>query len=293
MSTALMSMGPSAEVARQAVGARVQAAVGGAHGDDRLQQDLVAYRRGQADAQPRGLRAHGREVVELARDVDGEARDRRRVGRRVGHRRADLRGGRARLGRELRLGAQRRGRHRADLAGRQVDDEALEIARGLVEREVQREVRVGAGLGAGGRGGDAGGREGQRHQRARGAERGDERRAENQSVEHGRQCARSGPRRRRRRGRIVRACCLSEGMHRKDSTGVDEGLAELARRQWGVVSLAQLRALGLGPRAVQLRAPRRGGCGASTAASTRSVAPRSLARAAISRRSWPAAPAPS
>ena len=43
-------------------------------------------------------------------------------------------------------------------------------------------------------------------------------------------------------------------MHRKDSTGVDRSLAELAHRQWGVVSLAQLRALGLGARAVQLRA---------------------------------------
>jgi predicted transcriptional regulator of viral defense system len=43
-------------------------------------------------------------------------------------------------------------------------------------------------------------------------------------------------------------------MLRKDSTGVDRALAELALRQWGVVSLAQLRALGLGARAVQLRA---------------------------------------
>jgi hypothetical protein len=43
-------------------------------------------------------------------------------------------------------------------------------------------------------------------------------------------------------------------MLRKDSTGVDQALAELAHRQWGVVSLAQLQALGLGGRAVQLRA---------------------------------------
>jgi hypothetical protein len=43
-------------------------------------------------------------------------------------------------------------------------------------------------------------------------------------------------------------------MLRKDSTGVDRALAALAHRQWGVVSLAQLRALGLGARAVQLRA---------------------------------------
>ena len=51
-------------------------------------------------------------------------------------------------------------RHRADLAGRQVDDERLEVARGLVEPEVQREVGVRAGLGVGGRGGDARRREG-------------------------------------------------------------------------------------------------------------------------------------
>jgi hypothetical protein len=43
-------------------------------------------------------------------------------------------------------------------------------------------------------------------------------------------------------------------MLRNDSTGVDQALAELAHRQWGVVSLAQLQALGLGGRAVQLRA---------------------------------------
>ena len=43
-------------------------------------------------------------------------------------------------------------------------------------------------------------------------------------------------------------------MLRKDSTGVDQALAELAHRQWGVVSLAQLQALGRGARAVQLRA---------------------------------------
>jgi very-short-patch-repair endonuclease/predicted transcriptional regulator of viral defense system len=43
-------------------------------------------------------------------------------------------------------------------------------------------------------------------------------------------------------------------MLRKGSTPLDVALADLARRQWGVVSLAQLRALGLGSRAVQLRA---------------------------------------
>jgi putative AbiEi antitoxin of type IV toxin-antitoxin system/uncharacterized protein DUF559 len=43
-------------------------------------------------------------------------------------------------------------------------------------------------------------------------------------------------------------------MVRKDSTGVDRALTELAQRQWGVLSLTQLRDLGLGPRAVQLRA---------------------------------------
>jgi very-short-patch-repair endonuclease len=43
-------------------------------------------------------------------------------------------------------------------------------------------------------------------------------------------------------------------MGRLGRTDVDEALAELARRQWGVVSLAQLAALGLGPRGVQHRA---------------------------------------
>jgi predicted transcriptional regulator of viral defense system len=43
-------------------------------------------------------------------------------------------------------------------------------------------------------------------------------------------------------------------MLRQDSTGLDRELADLARSQWGVVSLAQLEALGLGARAVQLRA---------------------------------------
>jgi very-short-patch-repair endonuclease len=43
-------------------------------------------------------------------------------------------------------------------------------------------------------------------------------------------------------------------MLRKSSTRLDVVLAELAGRQWGVVSLAQLRALGIGSRAVQLRA---------------------------------------
>jgi predicted transcriptional regulator of viral defense system len=43
-------------------------------------------------------------------------------------------------------------------------------------------------------------------------------------------------------------------MVRKESPPPDVALAELAERQSGVVSLAQLRALGLGPRAVQQRA---------------------------------------
>jgi Transcriptional regulator, AbiEi antitoxin/Protein of unknown function (DUF559) len=43
-------------------------------------------------------------------------------------------------------------------------------------------------------------------------------------------------------------------MGRQRRTDVDEELAELARRQWGVVSLAQVEALGLGPRGVQHRA---------------------------------------
>jgi very-short-patch-repair endonuclease/predicted transcriptional regulator of viral defense system len=49
-------------------------------------------------------------------------------------------------------------------------------------------------------------------------------------------------------------CDLGEGMLRKGSTPLDVALAEMAARQWGVVSMAQLRALGLGSRAVQLRA---------------------------------------
>jgi putative AbiEi antitoxin of type IV toxin-antitoxin system/uncharacterized protein DUF559 len=47
---------------------------------------------------------------------------------------------------------------------------------------------------------------------------------------------------------------LSERMVRKESPPLDVALAELAERQFGVVSLAQLRALGLGSRAVQQRA---------------------------------------
>jgi predicted transcriptional regulator of viral defense system len=42
-------------------------------------------------------------------------------------------------------------------------------------------------------------------------------------------------------------------MVRKDSTPLDVAVAELAEAQWGVVTLAQLRALGLGARAVQRR----------------------------------------
>jgi len=43
-------------------------------------------------------------------------------------------------------------------------------------------------------------------------------------------------------------------MRPQDSTRVDEALAALAGQQWGVVSLAQLRALGLSPGAVKHRA---------------------------------------
>jgi Protein of unknown function (DUF559)/Transcriptional regulator, AbiEi antitoxin len=43
-------------------------------------------------------------------------------------------------------------------------------------------------------------------------------------------------------------------MRPQDNTGVDEPLAEIARSQWGVVSLAQLRALGLSLGAVKHRA---------------------------------------
>jgi very-short-patch-repair endonuclease len=47
---------------------------------------------------------------------------------------------------------------------------------------------------------------------------------------------------------------ISEGMLRQEGPPLDRALAELADRQWGVVSLAQLRALGIGARAAQLRA---------------------------------------
>jgi putative AbiEi antitoxin of type IV toxin-antitoxin system len=47
---------------------------------------------------------------------------------------------------------------------------------------------------------------------------------------------------------------ISEGMLRQDGPPLDQALAELADRQWGVASLAQLQALGIGARAVQLRA---------------------------------------
>ena len=43
-------------------------------------------------------------------------------------------------------------------------------------------------------------------------------------------------------------------MLRQEGPPLDRALAELAARQWGVASLAQLRALGIGARAVQLRA---------------------------------------
>jgi hypothetical protein len=91
MSTALMSIGPSAEVRGRPSVLESRPPSAGRTVTIGLQQDLVAQRRGQADAQPRGLRAHGREVVELARDVDGEPGDRRRVRGGVRDRRADLR----------------------------------------------------------------------------------------------------------------------------------------------------------------------------------------------------------
>jgi hypothetical protein len=43
-------------------------------------------------------------------------------------------------------------------------------------------------------------------------------------------------------------------MGRQGRTDLDQALAELASRQWGVAALAQLEALGLGPRGVQHRA---------------------------------------
>jgi hypothetical protein len=49
-------------------------------------------------------------------------------------------------------------------------------------------------------------------------------------------------------------CGLSDSMRRKSSTPLEVALAELAGSQWGVVSLAQLRALGIGPRGAQHRA---------------------------------------
>jgi hypothetical protein len=48
-------------------------------------------------------------------------------------------------------------------------------------------------------------------------------------------------------------CCLGVDMRPQGSTGVDEPLAELARSQWGVLSLVQLRALGLSLGAVKHR----------------------------------------
>jgi hypothetical protein len=53
---------------------------------------------------------------------------------------------------------------------------------------------------------------------------------------------------------VVGVGSLSERMVRKESPPLDVALAELAERQWGVVGVAQLRALGLGARAVQRRA---------------------------------------
>src|SRR5207247_1617447 len=123
------------------------------------------------------------QVVELAGDVDGQARQRRRERGRVRRGGPDLRVGRARLGRELSLGAQRRGGGGAHLAGRQVQDEALEVVGGIGDAEVDREVAVRAALAVGGGGGHAGGAEAER---ARGREQGDgsgERRTAGQAVE--------------------------------------------------------------------------------------------------------------
>jgi putative AbiEi antitoxin of type IV toxin-antitoxin system/uncharacterized protein DUF559 len=49
-------------------------------------------------------------------------------------------------------------------------------------------------------------------------------------------------------------CGLTDNMRRENSTPLDVALAELAEGQFGVVSLAQLRALGIGERGVQHRA---------------------------------------
>ena len=49
-------------------------------------------------------------------------------------------------------------------------------------------------------------------------------------------------------------CALSEPMRRQERIPPDVALAQLAGRQWGVVSLAQLCALGIGARAAQRRA---------------------------------------
>jgi predicted transcriptional regulator of viral defense system len=48
-------------------------------------------------------------------------------------------------------------------------------------------------------------------------------------------------------------CALTDIMRRETRTPLDVAVAELAERQWGVVSLGQLRALGLGERGVQHR----------------------------------------
>src|SRR6185437_16184881 len=57
-----------------------------------------------------------------------------------------------------------------------------------------------------------------------------------------------------RGGRVRGVCALSEPMRRQERRPPDVALADLARRQWGVVSLAQLGALGIGARAAQRRA---------------------------------------
>jgi hypothetical protein len=61
------------------------------------------------------------------------------------------------------------------------------------------------------------------------------------------------------------------------AASMDREIATLARRQYGVVAVRQLTALGLSPRACAT-APRPGGCTASTTACTPSAIPCSPSR---------------
>src|SRR5262245_8276171 len=56
-----------------------------------------------------------------------------------------------------------------------------------------------------------------------------------------------------RGGRMWGVCALCIGMRYVEHTPPDVALAEVAKRQWGVVSLAQLQALGLDRAAVARR----------------------------------------